>query len=155
MLAFNAKNPFGYGRVETKGKIVIRVTEEFQANQKIKKILLCNSGILICNYNFLFTNIKKISNKNIKKEKYITDLFEIAYQTNNHFSYSICSEEELQGINTREQLYKADESLQNELKKKIIVKGATILQPNTVRVSLIQELEKIRLLNHLLLLRRE
>ncbi len=135
MLAFNAKNPFGYGRVETNGKKVIRVTEELRATKKIKKITLCNSGIMLCSYNFLFTNIKKISNKNIKKEKYLTDLFEIAYQKNKSFGFSLCSEEELQGINTRQELINVDELMQKELKKKIVAKGVTILQPNTVRLS--------------------
>ena len=79
ILAFNAKNPYGYGRVETRGKNVIRVTEEFQANEKVRKVLLCNSGIMFCSYNFLFLNLEKISNRNIKKEKLLTDLFEIAH----------------------------------------------------------------------------
>ena len=135
MLAFNAKNPFGYGRVEAKGKNVIRVTEEFQANEKIRQISLCNSGIMICSYNFLFFNLKKISNQNTKKEKLLTDLFEIAHQENNNFRFSLCSEYELQGINTRQEFAKVDVSMQNELKKKLMKSGVTILQPDTVRVS--------------------
>ena len=70
------------------GKNVIRVTEEFQANEKVRKVLLCNSGIMFCSYNFLFLNLKKISNKNIKKEKLLTDLFEIANKENNNFHFS-------------------------------------------------------------------
>ena len=135
MLAFNAKNPFGYGRVETKGKNVIRVTEELNADNTIRKIPLCNSGIMLCNYNLLFSNIDKISDKNAKKEKYLTDLFYIAYQANKSFVFSICAEDELQGINTREELSKADASMQKILKSKLMNKGVTILQPDTVRVS--------------------
>ena len=41
-------------------------------HKKSKKIKLCNSGVMLCNSNLLFSNISKISNKNIKKEKYLT-----------------------------------------------------------------------------------
>ena len=36
MIAFKTENPFGYGRVVTKGKYVLNVVEELNA-QKIKK----------------------------------------------------------------------------------------------------------------------
>ena len=135
LLIFKAKNPFGYGRVEIKDNIIIKITEEFQANRDIKKINLCNSGTLICKQKFLFNNLKKITNKNIKKEKFITDIFEIAYKSNKPFRFSICNEKELNGINTREDLINMDLSVQNEIKQKLIKKGVTILQPETVRVS--------------------
>ena len=48
MLAFNAKNPFAYGRVLTLKNKVISVVEELNATNEIRKISLCNAGILIC-----------------------------------------------------------------------------------------------------------
>ena len=48
---------------------------------------------MICKQNFLFNNLIKINDKNIKKEKYITDIFEIAYKSDNPFHFSMCSEE--------------------------------------------------------------
>ena len=48
---------------------------------------------------------------------------------------SLCSEHELQGINTRQDLAKADGLMQKELKRKLMLKGVTILQPETVRVN--------------------
>lgn len=135
LLTFKSNNPFGYGRVETIGNVVKKITEEVQANKKIKQINLCNSGIMICNHNFLFSNLIKIGDKNIKKEKFITDIFEIAYKSKKPFSFSMCSEIELQGVNTREDLIKMDITIQNKTKKKLIQSGVTILQPETVRVS--------------------
>ena len=135
ILTFKAKDPFGYGRVETKGNIVKKITEEILANKKIKQINLCNSGIMICKQDFLFNNLVKINDKNIKNEKYITDIFEIAYKSDRPFHFSMCSEEELQGVNTREELIKLDLTMQNQIKKKLIKNGVTILQPSTVRLS--------------------
>ena len=135
LLTFKAKHPLGYGRVEIAGNAVKKITEEVQANKKIKQINLCNSGIMICNQNFLFENLIKITNKNIKKEKFITDIFEIAYKSKKPFLFSMCSEKELQGVNTREDLINLDLIMQNEIKKKLIQNGVAILQPETVRVS--------------------
>jgi bifunctional UDP-N-acetylglucosamine pyrophosphorylase/glucosamine-1-phosphate N-acetyltransferase len=115
--------------------LVKRITEEVQANKKIKKINLCNSGIMICNQKFLFDNLIKINDKNIRKEKFITDIFEIAYKSKKPFHFSICDEKELRGINTRTELINLDIIMQDEIKKKLIQKGVTILQPKTVRVS--------------------
>ena len=135
LLAFKAKNPQGYGRVEIIGNKVKKVTEEVQANKKIKQINLCNSGIIICKQDFLFSNLIKIKDRNIKKEKFITDIFEIAYKSKKPFLFTMCNEKELQGVNTREDLIKMDITIQNEIKKKLIQNGVTILQPETVRVS--------------------
>ena len=135
LLTFKAKNPFGYGRVEIKGNTIKKITEEIKATNIIKKINLCNSGVMICKQNFLFNYLKKINNQNSKKEKFITDIFEIAYKNNNPFLFSLCDEEELHGINTRENLIKLDLIMQSQIIKKLINNGVTILQPETVRLS--------------------
>ena len=90
---------------------------------------------MICKKKFLFDNLIKISNKNIKKEKFITDIFEIAYKRKKPFHFTICDENELQGVNTREDLINIDITMQKNIKKKLIQNGVTILQPETVRVS--------------------
>ena len=135
MIAFNALNPFGYGRVETRGKKVLRVTEESNANKEIKNISLCNSGIMLCNYDFLFSNIKNISSKNIQKEKILTDLFEKATNKNRSFNFSMCSEEELQGINTLKDLLKAEMIVNQKILESLIKKGVRFIKPDSVSLS--------------------
>ena len=100
MLAFNSSEPFGYGRVVTKGRKVQSVIEEINASQDIKKISLCNAGVILCKYELLFSFINKISNKNKKKEKYLPDIFSICHQNKKSFQYILCDEEEMLGINT-------------------------------------------------------
>ncbi|PPR46952.1 MAG: Bifunctional protein GlmU [Alphaproteobacteria bacterium MarineAlpha5_Bin9] len=135
LLAFITNKPKGYGRIETANKYVKKITEEKEANNKIKKINLCNSGIMIVDNKFLFDNVKNIKYKTIKKEKSITDIFEIAYSKKLPFNYHMCSENELHGVNSRDQLINLDRILQDQLKSKLINNGVTILQPETVRVS--------------------
>ena len=53
MLAFNAKNPFGYGRLIIQRNKVESVIEELNASPAIKKLTLCNSGVMLCRYELL------------------------------------------------------------------------------------------------------
>lgn len=135
MIAFKIKDPYGYGRVIIKKNFVISVIEELNASKYEKKIDLCNSGVMVCNSNLLFKNIHKISNKNIKKERYLPDIFNILYNDNKSFNYILASEEEMLGINTIENLVTLDKIFQKKIKSKIISNGVIIQQPESVRVS--------------------
>ena len=135
MIAFETKNPFGYGRVVIQNKYVSNIVEELNATKIQKKIRLCNSGVMLCNANLLFDNISKISNRNIKKEKYLPDIFNIFYNINKKFNYILASEEEMLGINSIKDLIKIDEIYQKKIKNKIIEKGVIFHQPDTTRLS--------------------
>ena len=135
MIAFNATNPFGYGRVLIEKNKVTSVIEELHASNTIRKVTLCNAGIMICNYKILFSYIKNINNKNIKKEKYLPDIFKISYNNNKGFNYILCDQNEMLGINTIGDYNKVDKIYQNILKNKLIEKGVEIINPETVRIS--------------------
>jgi len=128
-------NPFGYGRLIASNKKVISVVEELNASKEIKKISLCNSGVMICKFNLLFSFIGKINNRNKKKEKYLPDIFNICHKNNKSFNYILCNEEEMLGINTLNDFNKVDEIFQNHLKAKFLNNGVKILEPQTVRLS--------------------
>ena len=135
MIAFDSTDPSGYGRVITKGKKVESVVEELNASPNIKKISLCNAGVMLCKYELLFSFINKISNKNKKREKYLPDIFAICHQNKKSFQYILCKEEEMLGINTLDDFNKVDEIYQNLLIRNLIEKGVIIINPKTVRVS--------------------
>ena len=135
MVAFDSTDPSGYGRLITKGKKVESVVEELNASPNIKKISLCNSGVMLCKYELLFSFINKIINKNKKREKYLPDIFSICHQNKKSFQYILCKEEEMLGINTLDDFNKVDEIYQNLLLGNLIEKGVKIINPKTVRVS--------------------
>jgi len=135
MIAFKTNNPHGYGRVIVKKKHVVSIIEELNASSIEKKINLCNSGVMICDSNLLFKNISRISNKNIKKEKYLPDIFLIFHKISKNFTHVIGSEEEMLGINTIQNLINLDQIYQNKIITSIIKSGAILLQPETIRLS--------------------
>ena len=135
MIAFKTNNPFGYGRVVVNKNHISQVIEEINTTNIEKNIKLCNSGVMLCNSNLLFDNIAKISNKNLKKEKYLPDIFRIFCKLNKHFSYILAPEEEMLGINIIKDLIFIDQIYQKKLKNKIIDGGVIFTEPDLTRVS--------------------
>ena len=78
----------------------------------------------------------------LKKEKFLPDIFNIFYFNNIGFSYVICPEEEMLGINTINDFIRLDNIYQKKLADKIISNGVIIKQPNTVRLSFDSRIQK-------------
>lgn len=135
IIVFNSKNPYGYGRVITKGKKVESVVEELNASSDIKKISLCNSGVMLSKYNLLYSFINKIHQKNKNSEKYLPDIFAICHQNRKSFTFTLSNEDEMLGVNTLDDFNKIDAIYQNRLRNNLINKGVKLIDSKTIRVS--------------------
>jgi len=131
MIAFKSLNPKGYGRVILKNNKVEKVVEEINTNTSEKKIDLCNSGIMLIKKSVFYNNVKLIKYNKKKKERYLTDIFEIYFKKNIPFSFSISSEDEMSGINNLFDFNKVDNLLQNKLINKFLNQGVLIKNPET------------------------
>jgi bifunctional UDP-N-acetylglucosamine pyrophosphorylase/glucosamine-1-phosphate N-acetyltransferase len=117
---FNQANPKGYGRVIREGNKVIKIVEEKDASEKIKKVTEINTGIICIKEHVLRKYIGKINNHNKQKEFYLTDLISLLSDNNHKIStYSIKDELETMGINSKKDLV--------DLERKLLVKKATNL----------------------------
>ena len=117
---FNQTNPKGYGRVIRDGNKVIKIVEEKDASEKIKKVTEINTGIICIKEHVLRKYIGKINNNNKQKEFYLTDLISLLSDNNHKIStYSIKDELETMGINSKKDLV--------DLERKLLVKKATNL----------------------------
>ena len=117
---FNQVNPKGYGRVIRDGNKVIKIVEEKDASEKIKKVTEINTGIICIKEHVLRKYIGKINNNNKQKEFYLTDLISLLSDNNHKIStYSIKDELETMGINSKKDLV--------DLERKLLVKKATNL----------------------------
>jgi len=142
MIAFQASDPFGYGRIKIKSNKVLKVVEDFYTNNEEQKIKLCNSGVLLVKSNLFFKNLSQIKINNIKKEKFLPDIFEIYFHQNKPFSYILCSEDEMLGVNTLDDFIKIDAIYQHTLVNKLIKKGVLIINPESCRLSFDTKIEK-------------
>tara|TARA_B100000686_G_scaffold105219_1_gene112394 strand:- start:1965 stop:3296 length:1332 start_codon:yes stop_codon:yes gene_type:complete len=133
VVGFRTKNPSGYGRiVKDKYNNIDKIIEHKDTNSSDKKINFCNSGILICRTNFLMHFVKTVSFNKNKKEKYLTDIVKIGKNKNKKIILIEASENECIGINDREDLAMVERELQENLRKKAMKKGVTLIAPETV-----------------------
>ena len=108
-------DPTGYGRVlRNKNGNVTAIMEQKDATEDQRAVKEINSGIYIFDSKFLFEALQHINPHNAQNEYYLTDVFR--YFWTHHFIISALSAadfNEIRGVNTLEQLQKAEEILQS------------------------------------------
>ena len=131
MILFKSLKPHGYGRAILEKNKVVKVVEEIHTSKSEKLIELCNSGIMLVNKVIFFKLIQQIKFRKIKKERYLTDIFEIYFKKKIPFSFIQAEEEEMSGINTLLDFNKVDKILQKRLVTKFLNNGVLIKKPET------------------------
>jgi bifunctional UDP-N-acetylglucosamine pyrophosphorylase/glucosamine-1-phosphate N-acetyltransferase len=121
MLSVNFEDPnfWGYGRIiRQEGKIIGSV-EQKDCTFEQRQIKESNPCFYIFDARWLKENITKLDNtQNIQKEYYLTDLIDLAYRQNRTIlALPVSEETEALGVNTIEQLHKAELYLRSRMKK--------------------------------------
>ncbi|MBM3610276.1 MAG: bifunctional UDP-N-acetylglucosamine diphosphorylase/glucosamine-1-phosphate N-acetyltransferase GlmU [Alphaproteobacteria bacterium] len=132
LLSMMPEDPGAYGRliIDDEG-FVERIVEYKDATEEEKEIPFCNSGILLTKGSLLKNLLKKISNKNAKKEYYLTDIIGIATQEGFKTLALDGAEEELMGVNSPEDLALAEALFQGYCRQKFLDQGVRFLDPDT------------------------
>jgi bifunctional UDP-N-acetylglucosamine pyrophosphorylase/glucosamine-1-phosphate N-acetyltransferase len=121
------ENPSGYGRIVRQNNNIIKIVEEKDANNKIKKINEVNTGILCIKEGVLRKYIQKIKNNNKQKEYYLTDLVSLLSESKKKItSYKISNELETMGINSKKDLVNLERKLLIDKATKLLDKGVLI-----------------------------
>lgn len=123
--AVNMDNPCGYGRIVfDKYHQVAKIVEESDADENEKKITEINTGIYCVEKNFLIDSVKEIEPNNIKGEYYLTDIIHMAYRENKKVGAILGnSPDEFIGINSPQELKKAEERLLKHFNKNLDFKA--------------------------------
>ena len=143
VLGFNTNNITNkYGRLilDTNNKLN-KIVEFKDANEEEKQNPLCNAGIMAINGKYLGKFLSELNNNNASGEYYLTDIVEIAKKYNFEIDYSIAEEDEVMGVNSREQLAIAEKIFQNNKRKEFMLKGITLIDPETTYFSYDTEIE--------------
>jgi len=116
VLSTIAENPFGYGRIIRNGhNDFLKITEEKDATIKEREVKEINSGVYLLKSKLLFPVLKKVSNSNAQREYYLTDIIEILRNEGAKvFAFPEAEFSELLGVNSPEDLKKAEEYLSNK-----------------------------------------
>ncbi|PCI00494.1 MAG: bifunctional N-acetylglucosamine-1-phosphate uridyltransferase/glucosamine-1-phosphate acetyltransferase [Alphaproteobacteria bacterium] len=136
VLGFETNAPHGYGRLVVEDdKSVSAIVEEKDCTDEQRAINICNSGAFCVDGKKLFTWLDRIENNNAQGEYYLTDIVSIARQDGVQCSAVITNETEVMGINARHQLAQAEGILQTQLRAQAMSNGVTMIDPNTVYLS--------------------
>ena len=109
VLGFQAADATGYGRLLTdKDDWLTAIREEKDATDAERRIKLCNSGVIAFRLDNLLGVLERIGNANAKGEFYLTDAIEIARRDGARAAVVACAEDEVMGVNARDQLAVAE-----------------------------------------------
>jgi len=96
-----------YGRIFVdKNGYVDRIVEHKDASEIERENNLCNSGVFLVEIKYLDSLLKEIKNDNAAGEYYLTDIVKIAKNKGLKTVVIEASEDELAGVNTKEELKK-------------------------------------------------
>lgn len=136
VLGFHAADPTGYGRLITDGSgTLLAIREDKDASGAERQVTLCNSGVMAFCTPSLVSILERIGNTNAKQEYYLTDAVEIARRDGLSVVATTCDEDEVMGINSRDQLAAAEAIWQRRARLKVMREGATLIAPETVWLS--------------------
>ncbi len=132
VLAFEPEDPTGYGRLLTEGEKLIDVREHKDASDKERAIGLCNACIIAFRAEVFAELIDAIGNDNAQNEYYLGDLVPLANTAGYSVSYAVAPEADVMGVNSRDQLARAEALFQQRLRNRALAGGVTLVDPQTV-----------------------
>ncbi len=131
ILTAKADDPTNYGRIvrDAAGDF-LRIVEEKDADTDTRRVKEINTGTYIVNMGFLRTALKKISNDNVQKEYYLTDITGIAVSEGGKVVlHQADTLSEVMGINTRHELALANGIRRREINRGFMLSGVTMIDP--------------------------
>ena len=136
-LGFEAADPGRYGRliIGTDGSLEA-IVEAKDATPEQLTITACNSGVMAGDCTQMLRLLGEIGNDNAQGEFYLTDLVHLARRSNLSASVVFCAEEETLGINDRLQLAAAERIFQDGARRRAMLGGVTLVDPETTYFSM-------------------
>ncbi len=131
-LGFHAADPTGYGRLVERDGELVAIREHKDANEAERQIRLCNAGLMALSGAEALPLLESIGSANAQNEFYLTDVVEVARARGLKALALVADEAEVQGVNDRVQLARAEATLQERLRIAHMRAGATLVAPETV-----------------------
>ena len=127
------EDPTGFGRLIRTEDGILSIIEEKDATPAQRKLKQANVGIYLFKVKDLLETIKRLDNKNIKAEYYLTDMIEIMGRAQKKAGpFKTESIGEIIGVNDRMELARAVDVLRLRKISELTAQGVTILDPSSV-----------------------
>lgn len=137
---FTTAQPGPYGRLLTEGGRLLAIREAKDASAAELAINLCNGGVMGFRADHCLWLLERIGNGNAQGEFYLTDAVELANAAGLPVVAVEVAEEEILGVNDREQLHAAEQIFQRRRRQQAMHAGVTLAAADTVYFSADTEL---------------
>jgi bifunctional UDP-N-acetylglucosamine pyrophosphorylase/glucosamine-1-phosphate N-acetyltransferase len=129
-------NPTGLGRIiRDKFGSVESIVEEKDANDAQRQIKEINTGIYCAHKRLLEKWLPRITDNNVQKEYYLTDIVTLAKEDNISINVTHpINEFEILGVNDRQQLSSLERVWQRSMADTIMSKGVSLADPSRIDV---------------------
>jgi len=135
VLGFEAADPTGYGRLIMVDGQLSAIREQRDASEAERAITFCNAGLMAFRGDVVLDLLEQIDNRNAKGEFYLTDAVSVARAKGHRVAAIMAPEDEVQGVNDRSQLARAEAAIQVKLRDAAMQSGVTMVAPETVYLS--------------------
>ncbi|MES3708699.1 NTP transferase domain-containing protein [Pseudomonas putida] len=132
---FTTEKPGPYGRLLVKEGRLSAIREAKDATPEELQISLCNGGVMGFRADHCLWLLDRINNENAQGEFYLTDAVEIANEAGLSVTVVEVAEEEILGVNDREQLQAAEQIFQQRKRSLAMRDGVTLDAADTVYFS--------------------
>jgi bifunctional UDP-N-acetylglucosamine pyrophosphorylase / glucosamine-1-phosphate N-acetyltransferase len=141
VLGFVAEDPGAYGRLVLDGDRLNEIVEAREASKEQFAIKACNSGVLACDRELLFSLLSEVKNENSKHEYYLTDIVGLARARNLQPRVTMAMETEVLGANSQAELAVIERVWQDSARKAFMENGVHMPAPETVFFSYDTQIE--------------
>ena len=131
---FSARDPFGYGRVITRGGEILKIVEQKDASEEEKTVKDANAGCYCFKSEALKQILPQIKPDNAQKEYYLTDAIKIAKDMGLKCAAVWVDEQSFMGINDKLALSIAENLMQNEIKENLMKQGVLMRLPQSIYI---------------------
>jgi bifunctional UDP-N-acetylglucosamine pyrophosphorylase/glucosamine-1-phosphate N-acetyltransferase len=136
VLSAMVEDPSGYGRiVRGEGDGELRIVEDADASDDELEIHEINTGTYCFDARFLFQKLAKLGRDNAQGEYYLTDLVEAASESKSAACVTLEDGDEGHGVNTRADLARIENLMQERLITRAMEAGVTFLDPASAALS--------------------
>lgn len=129
------EDPKGYGRIiRNEEGNVEKIVEHKDCNEDEIKVKEINSGMYCFDIEKLLECLNGLTNENAQGEYYLTDVISIMKKKGYKVGAEVIDLEETLGVNSRVQLYEAEEIMRARINKRHMENGVTIIDPRNTYI---------------------
>ena len=132
VMGFEAADPGAYGRLVMHDDNLDAIVEAREATPEQRAITACNSGIVACDRELMFSLLAEVKNENSKGEYYLTDVVGLARARGLQPKVTMASEDDVLGANSQAELAVAERVWQDGVRKTFMDNGVHMPAPETV-----------------------